>query len=93
MQLLNIIQCIGQWLNANPRVSMLAVEADPTSERRWPLEHGEFRTSPKGPDDLRTATVDLTVRGFNLDEGRVLDRGRVVEETTVEAKAMEPEEG
>jgi hypothetical protein len=93
MQLLNIIQCIGQWLNANPRVSMLAVEADPTSERRWPLEHGEFRTSPKGPDDLRTATVDLTVRGFNLDEGRVLDRGRVVEETTVEAEAMEPEEG
>lgn len=85
-QLFNLVEACGAWLNVNPRLSMLADETDPSSTVRWPLEHGEFRMSPKGPDDLRAATLEITVRGFNLHEGRPLDRGRLVDDTVVVAE-------
>lgn len=89
VQLLNLIESIGAWLNVNPRIYMLADEDDPTSQRRWPMDHGDFRSSLKGADDLRTATVEITIRGFNLHEGRPLDRSRLVAETIVGTEPLE----
>lgn len=86
VQLLNLQTALAGWLNANPWIYILDSDSGAV---RWPMDPGEIRTAPPGPDKLRSASAEITIRGFHLDEGFVLDRGRLVEEVLVDAAKME----
>lgn len=89
VQLLNMVTAVVRFLNANPRISMLADASDPDSGMpRW-------RLSPVGDvsmldprNKVHVATMDMTVRGFDLDGGLPLTRTRTVDEVAVAADAM-----
>jgi hypothetical protein len=47
---------------------------------RWEMDpDGEVQTRLDGEDDVRVFSWGLVIRGFDLDEGLLLDRGRIVE--------------
>lgn len=80
VELLNLMAAVGiflgrnRWLTLprdpfNPALGSVAWELDPD---------GDIRPQLDGPDDLRAFTCGLVVRGFDLDEGQPIDRGKAV---------------
>jgi len=58
---------------------------------RWEMDAvGDFRTSLDGPDELAAFTIDVVVRGFDLDGGQRLDAGRRAAEVEVASGSLEP---
>lgn len=87
VELLNLLEAVGKFLN---RKKWLEMERDPERPKlgrvRWEMDPvGDFRTSLDGPDELAAFSVDLIVRGFDLDPGQPLDIGREVIGTLVSA--------
>ncbi len=80
--------CVG-WLRAHPWISMLTDEGDPDSGlSRWRIEPGEVKLPPGAPAGVWSATVDFTVKGFDLDAGLPVGRARAVTETLLTDEPM-----
>jgi hypothetical protein len=86
VELLNLMVAIATFLNRNRWISLPRDPAATDSELvRWELDaDGELRTQLNGSGDVRAFTWGLVVRGFDIDEGQVLDRGRAVVDTELE---------
>ena len=86
LELLNLIAAVGRFLNRTRWIEMLRDPAHADGGTvRWELHGGPIRTRLDGPDGLGAFTVDLVVRGFDLDEGGALDRGASIRSSTLEA--------
>ncbi|MEQ9652701.1 MAG: hypothetical protein RLO52_44750, partial [Sandaracinaceae bacterium] len=89
VELLNLLDAVGKFLN---RTKWLEMDRDPERPEggrvRWEMDAvGDFRTSLDGPDELAAFTIDLVVRGFDLDSGQLMDAGYSVDvvETTIDS--------
>ena len=49
-----------------------------------------FQTRLDGPDDVRVFSCGLVVRGFDIDEGLPMDRGKAVDGTELETDVLPP---
>lgn len=85
-ELLNLEAAIGGLFARVKWLEMRRDAADPESETlRWELDlAGDFQTTLDGPDDLGESTVDVVVRGFDLEPGVVASRARSSEDEAVE---------
>lgn len=81
-ELLNLMAAVATFLNRHRFIELDRDPSDPSRGRvSWELDpDGEFRTDLSGPGDVRAFTCGLVVRGFDVDEGLPLDRGKAVEE-------------
>lgn len=93
VELLNLMAAIATFLNRNRWVEMPRDPADPGAGTvRWEMDpDGELRTRLDGAGDVRAFTWGLVIRGFDVDEGLPLDRGRAVLETELGAETIAPE--
>ena len=82
VELLNLLEAVGKFLNRTKWLEMERDPAQPGEGRvRWEMDPtGDFRTSLDGPDELAAFTIDLVVRGFDLDSGQPTEVGRRVNE-------------
>ncbi|HBQ18601.1 MAG TPA: transcription factor [Myxococcales bacterium] len=92
VELLNLLDAVGKFLN---RTKWLEMDRDPERPEggrvRWEMDAvGDFRTSLDGPDELAAFTIDVVVRGFDLDGGQRLDAGRRAAEVEVASGSLEP---
>jgi len=91
VELLNLMAAVGRFLN---RTKWIALDRDPSrtdlGSVRWELGmDGPFRTRLDGPDSVGAFTVDLVVRGFDLDEGSPMDvSGEVIEAAVVVSRRV-----
>jgi hypothetical protein len=85
-ELLNLMAAVATFLNRNRSIELARDTEDPAlGTVRWELDpDGEFRTDLAGPGNVRAFTCGLLIRGFDVDEGLPLDRGKAVDETEVE---------
>lgn len=91
VELLNLMAAVGRFLN---RTKWVAMERDPARPElgsvRWELDvAGSFRTRLDGPDGMGAFTVDLVVRGFDLDSGGRIAIGRHADATRVRVAGHE----
>lgn len=89
IELLNLIAAVGKFLN---RTKWIALDRDTAQPElgsvQWELQQaGPFRTRLDGPDGLGAFTVELVVKGFDLDEGGPLNRSASVERAVVDFDA------
>lgn len=85
---LDLLTAVQAWRARNRWVRMTDAPSSAT-ELHWPVDFGEYRTSARGPDNLRASSVLLTVRGFELDEGLPLDRSRLITDSAVSVDRVE----
>lgn len=80
VELLNLIAAVASFLSRNRWLQMPRDPGDPSAGVvRWELDAaGELRTALDGTDNVRAFTWGLVVRGFDVDEGLPLDRGKAV---------------
>jgi hypothetical protein len=95
---LNLMDAVISFQNRHRWLAMARDPARPEAgEVRYELApEGEVRPSLDGKDDVRAFVCELRVRGFRLDEGMPLDRGRAVAEASLEVRGeggSPPEEG
>ncbi len=88
VELLNLLEAVGKFLN---RTKWLEMERDPTRPEfgrvRWEMDlAGDFRTQLGGPDELAAFSVDVVVRGFDLDSGQPFDAGHLVSSVGLRAR-------
>jgi len=89
LQRFALVQACVQWLRAHPWISMLTDESDPDGgTSRWRVEPGEARMPPGAPAGVWSATVDIVVKGFDLDAGLPVGRARPATETVLTAEPM-----
>jgi hypothetical protein len=79
-ELFSLMAAVATFLN---RSRWLDMPRDPNNPQlgavRWEMDpEGEFQTQLDGPDDVRAFTCGFVVRGFDLDEGLPLSRGKAV---------------
>ncbi len=90
VELLNLIAAVGGFLN---RTKWIAMERDPADSSRgtvrYELRAGPIQTRLDGPDGVGAFTVDLVVRGFDLDRGGPIDRGATVNTSTVSTHRLD----
>jgi hypothetical protein len=91
-ELLNLMAAIATFLNRN---RWLELDRDPTHPEfgrvRWEMDaDGELRTQLENKGDVRAFTWGLVVRGFDVDEGQLLDRARPV--ATADLEFYQPRE-
>jgi len=91
VELLNLMAAVGTFLSRSRWIEMDRDPDDPgRGAARWEMDpDGDFRTRLDGPDDVRAFTCGLVVRGFDLDEGQTLDRGKAVDGVEVGAEPIE----
>ncbi|MDY0004824.1 MAG: transcription factor [Polyangia bacterium] len=91
VELLNLMAAVGIFLGRNRWLTLPRDPEDPAlGSVRWELDpEGEIRPQLDGPDDLRAFTCGLVVRGFDLDEGQPLDRGKAVAGLDLGAMSLE----
>lgn len=79
-ELLNLMAAVATFLNRNRWLELPRDPDDATlGTVRWEMDaDGELRAQLQGKDDVRAFTWGLVVRGFDVDEGLPLDRGRPV---------------
>ena len=82
VELLNLLDAVGKFLN---RTKWLEMDRDPERPElgrvQWEMDPaGDFRTSLDGPDELAAFTIDVVVRGFDLDAGQPLDATQSINE-------------
>ena len=89
-ELLNLMAAVATFLNRNRWVELDRNPVEPGLGRvRWEMDaDGELRTQLGGKDDVRAFTWGFVVRGFDVDEGQLLDRGRAVTEPRIESTAL-----
>jgi hypothetical protein len=51
---------------------------------------GEYRTRLDGPDGVRAFSCSFVIRGFDIDEGLPLDRGKAVDFAELETELLVP---
>jgi len=92
VELLNLMAAVATFLNRNRWIALPRDASDPASELvRWEMApEGEFQTRLHGPDDVRVFSCGLGVRGFDIDEGLPMDRGKAVDGTELETDALSP---
>lgn len=91
VELLNLMAAVGTFLSRSRWIEMDRDPDDPgRGTARWEMDpDGDFRTRLDGPDDVRAFTCGLVIRGFDLDEGQTLDRGRAVDGVEVGSEPIE----
>jgi IPT/TIG domain len=91
VELLNLMAAVGTFLSRNRWIEMARDPDDPSrGSARWEMDpDGDFRTRLDGPDDIRAFSCGLVIRGFDLDEGQTLDRGKAVDDVEVGAEPIE----
>ncbi len=92
VELLNLMAAVATFLNRN---RWFDLPRDPDDESagpvRWEMDpEGNFQTRLDGPDDVRAFTCGFVVRGFDIDEGQPLDRGKAVAELGLDTEAISP---
>jgi hypothetical protein len=92
VELLNLMAAVATFLNRN---RWLELPRDPDDEGagavRWEMDpEGDFQTRLDGPDDVRAFNCGFVVRGFDIDEGLPLDRGKEVAELGLDTDAIPP---
>jgi hypothetical protein len=93
VELLNLMAATATFLNRNHWIEMAR---DPDNlgagTVRWELDPiGEFRTALDSPDDVRAFTCGFVVRGFDVDEGLLMDSSKAVASPRVDAEALRSE--
>lgn len=89
-ELLNLIAAVATFLNRNRWLKLDRSPGDTNLGRvRWEMDaDGDLRTQLESKSDVRAFTWGLVVRGFDVDEGLLLDRARPVEATDVQSLAI-----
>lgn len=89
VELLNLIAAVGGFLNRTKWVEMARHPAEASrGTAGYELRAGPIQMRLDGPDGLGAFSVDLVVRGFDLDDGGALDRGAAVEESAIDTRAV-----
>jgi len=90
VELLNLLDAVGKFLNRTKWLEMDRDPAQPEAGRvRWEMDPaGDFRTSLDGPDELAAFTIDVIVRGFDLDPGRPAEAGHHVYEVETSSDGL-----
>ncbi|HMA94950.1 MAG TPA: IPT/TIG domain-containing protein [Polyangiaceae bacterium] len=85
-ELLNLMAAVATFLHRNRWVELDRDPDDLARGRvRWEMDaEGELRTELENKGDVRAFTWGFVVRGFDIDEGQVLDRARAVASTELE---------
>ncbi len=91
--LLNLTSAVARFLNQNRWVEMLRdPDAPEAGTVRWEMDpEGDFSARIDGPGDVRVYGCGFLVRGFDLDEGLPLDRGRIVTDPRLATTPLAPE--
>ncbi len=86
IELLNLIGATSTFLNTNRWLAMLRDPEQPAmGSVRWEMDPvGELHVNLEGKDDVRAFTWGLVVRGFDIDEGQLLDLGKAVSDAGAE---------
>lgn len=90
--LLNLTSAVARFLNQNRWVEMLRDPDDVAAGTvRWEMDpEGDFHARIDGPGDVRVYACGFVVRGFDLDEGLPLDRGRLVTDPHLATAPLAP---
>lgn len=85
-ELFNMMAAVATFFSRNRWLEMLRNPAKPElGAVRWEMDpDGELRTDLRGSDDVRAFTWGLVIRGFDIDEGLPMERGRAVTETELQ---------
>ena len=88
IELLNLIGATSTFLNTNRWLTMLRdPDAPPKGSVRWEMDPlGELHVNLEGKDDVRAFTWGLVIRGFDIDEGQLLDLGKAVSDAGAEVQ-------
>ena len=86
VELLNLMAAVAAFVSRNRWLEMPRDPDDSSAgTARWEMDpEGEVRTRLDGPDDVRVFTWGLVIRGFDIDEGLLLDRGKAVQAVQLE---------
>jgi hypothetical protein len=84
-ELLNLMAALATFLNRNRWIALDRDPSDPSAGRvRWEMDaDGEVRTQLENKSDVRAFSWALVIRGFDIDEGLLLDRAPPVEDADV----------
>jgi len=90
--LLNLTSAVARFLNQNRWVEMARDPDDPAAGTvRWEMDpDGDYHTRIDGPGDVRVYACSFLVRGFDMDEGLALDRGRAVTQPQLATTPVPP---
>jgi hypothetical protein len=88
IELLSLMAAVATFFNRNRWIELPRDPADPAQGSvRWEMDpQGDLQTRLDGPDDVRAFSQGFVIRGFDLDEGLPLDRGRAVSGAGPEAE-------
>jgi len=88
IELLNLIGATSTFLNTNRWLTMLRdPDAQSKGSVRWEMDPlGELHVNLEGKDDVRAFTWGLVIRGFDIDEGQLLDLGKAVSDAGAEVQ-------
>jgi len=86
VELLNLMAAVAAFVSRNRWFEMPRDADKPAGGKaRWEMDpDGDVRTRLDGPDDVRVFTWGLVIRGFDIDEGLLLDRGKAVQAVQIE---------
>ena len=92
VELLNLMAAVATFLN---RSRWVEISRDPSGVTkgtvRWEMDpQGEYRTRLDGPDGVRAFSSSFVIRGFDIDEGLPLDRGKAVDSAELETELLVP---
>jgi hypothetical protein len=85
VELLNLMSAVGSFFARTKWLEMPRDAGSASELVRWEMDIGDFQTAIEGPDDLGEFTVDVVVRGFDIEPGVFADRGRLVADVEIGA--------